>query len=43
MTYILGTFKVKYFLEFVLQSMNQDVDAEVYCHSHKLLGFKLYD
>ncbi|CAD8203810.1 unnamed protein product [Paramecium pentaurelia] len=29
MTYILGTFKVKYFLEFVLQSMNQDVDAEV--------------
>lgn len=32
MTYILGTIKVKYFIEFGLQSMNQDIDVEVYCH-----------
>lgn len=29
MTYILGTFKVQYFIEFLLPSMIPDIDAEV--------------
>ncbi|CAD8108513.1 unnamed protein product [Paramecium sonneborni] len=29
MTYVLGTYKVKYFMEFVLQAMNPNIDSEV--------------